>query len=477
MRRTTYSEALPLAVSARKPISRGLDLEAVEAFERLLLLEEAQQKRQQQRRVGDKISFQDYESDDDEEEEFETDDDTGSEGDDSFITLEVPPELHNKRIDAALAALMPPDLELSRSLCGSLLEERRVVLVVSEKGDGGSRMKLEPIRRKSHKIHSGQVLRIALDPSRGSDTTPDYIVPQNLPLDVVYEDSYMIVLNKSPGMVVHPGAGNRDGTLVNALAYYLARNTTMGSGDYVVAGDASAKQPSTSLLQSSVSTSSNRPGIVHRLDKGTSGVLVVAKTVASHAKLSEAFAQRKVRKTYLAVCAGTPLGSSSDAPLIIDEPIGRHPVHRQRMRVVPEVHRDSMVDDESLSRHRRRLGARGRRAVSIVTTVATHGGKLSLVKVRILTGRTHQIRVHLQHRGAPVGGDDLYGLPDWNRRLAKSHGISRPLLHAYQLELEHPATGQLMTFTAPMPLDMSRIASMIYPQGAHEHPELFREER
>jgi 23S rRNA pseudouridine1911/1915/1917 synthase len=374
----------------------------------------------------------------------------------------VPPELDGRRIDAALAALLvPPDLGVaSRSACGSLLDRGRVSLVSArgrDDGSSGASRHGEPVRRKSHKVRAGQELRVLLDPIPASDG----VVPQNLPLDVLYEDDCMIVLNKSPHMVVHPGAGNRDGTLVNALAYYLAHNTTKGSGDCFGGGGAGA--------------ASGRPGIVHRLDKGTSGVIAVAKTAAAHARLSEAFAHRRVRKTYLAVCVGDPCsgpGSASSSssfppsegrpPLVIDEPVGRHPVHRQKMRVVPEVHRPG--------------GGGGRRAVSIVGTLASHG-KLSLVRVRILTGRTHQIRVHLQHLGTPVGGDDLYGSADWNRRLAKSHGVSRPLLHAYGLELEHPATGELLRFSAPMPPDMARVAVAIYPHGPDERPGLFPHER
>lgn len=205
-----------------------------------------------------------------------------------------------------------------------------------------------------------------------------------------------------------------------------------------------------------------RPGIVHRLDKGTTGVIVVSKTNEALMKLSESFAQRRVKKTYLAITVGNP-GKQA----VIDKPIERHPVHRQRMRVVPDPHISTAGRrDASLAPQR------GRHALSTVETLS-FDGKLSLVQVRIETGRTHQIRVHLQDRRTPIYGDPIYGLSDWNKRLANTHSIERPLLHAYRLELEHPITNQKMVFMAPMADDMKKIAKAICPNGDHDFPHVF----
>lgn len=160
----------------------------------------------------------------------------------------------------------------------------------------------------------------------------------------------------------------------------------------------------------------------------------------------------------------------------IDKPIGRHPVYRQRMRVVPDPHKRNSggfaPKDRMLSGE---LPPGARNALSHVDTIS-FDGKLSLVQVRIETGRKHQIRVHLQDRRTPVYGDDVYGLEVWNKRLSKVHKITRPLLHAYTLEIKHPITGELMNFRAPLPADMQKIIRTIWPQAPTEAPELFQEE-
>jgi 23S rRNA pseudouridine1911/1915/1917 synthase len=369
----------------------------------------------------------------------------------------IPPELNKKRIDAAITALEP---ELSRSFCGKLVVDGQVRLVSNDNSSS-------VIDRKSFKVEAGQQLQISL-PS-GEKVTE--ILAQNIPLDILFEDEHMIVLNKAANMVVHPAAGNWDGTVVNALAYYLS-SSPMGTGDFV---DTHGKIKSESAKDIDVDgtdgeTVSFRPGIVHRLDKGTTGVLVVAKTTQALAALSDAFASRRVKKTYLTITVGNP-----GKRVKIDKPIGRHPIHRQRMRVVPDPHRkdsrgssprDRMVETRTPSQA-------GRRALSYVDTIA-FDGKLGLVQVRIETGRTHQIRVHLQDRHTPVYGDDVYGLTDWNKRLSKTHQIARPLLHAYRLEIAHPVTGEHMVFVAPLAEDMLVIAKAVYPQGVEELPDIFQ---
>ena len=416
-----------------KPPTSGFDLEAIEAYESQLDQE------------VQKLS-KDFEDKEDLELDL---------SDAEIKTYTVPSELGGKRIDAAIAALEP---ELSRSFCGNLVTDHRVYLLDNEKK--------ELIDRKSFKVESGQQFEVHF-PTEEKVTG---ILAQDLPLDILFEDEHMIVINKAANMVVHPAAGNWDGTVVNALAYYLTKSP-YGSGDFV--SEDGQMQSNTANDVNVDGTDGEaiwfRPGIVHRLDKGTTGVLVVAKTTQALGALSEAFASRAVKKTYLAITVGNP-----GKRVTIDKPIGRHPIHRQRMRVVPDPHKknssgmapkDRMVDDRSPAQV-------GRRALSYVSTIA-FDGKLALVQVRIETGRTHQIRVHLHDRHTPIYGDDIYGLSDWNKRLSKTHQIERPLLHAYKLELDHPLTGERMIFQAPLAEDMLRIAKAIYPQGVQEVPEIF----
>ena len=216
-------------------------------------------------------------------------------------------------------------------------------------------------------------------------------LPAEIPLDVLFEDECMIVLNKPAGLVVHPGAGNRENTLVSALLFHCGKLSAIGGVE--------------------------RPGIVHRLDKETSGCLVAAKTDAAHRSLAAQFAGRDVRKTYLALCRGVPRHRKG----VIDLPIARHPTSRKRMAV-----------SES---------GKGRRAVTEYRVLRSRGD-LSLLECRPLTGRTHQIRVHLKHLGTPVAGDAVYG----------SRGnYQRQMLHAWKLEFQHPGTGAMLAFEAPVP--------------------------
>lgn len=423
---------------AKTPPTAKFDLTAIEAFEELLSFQDVEDKEEEE--AYDSLEMEDDNTDDV----------------DGVREYSIDESLHGKRIDAAIAAL---NSNLSRSLCGNLVTDG-CVQIIDENG------KRQVVSRKAFKVESGTMLRVQIP----VEEKPTEIVPQNLPLSILYEDQHMIVLNKAADMVVHPAAGHWDGTVVNALAHYLA-TSAHGSGDFV--GTDGSLQPTNAegiaIDGTDGETITFRPGIVHRLDKGTTGVLVVAKTRASLAALSDAFKARSVKKTYLAVTVGNP-----GRRVVIDKPIGRHPVHRQRMRVVPDPHnrdyrglapKDRMADNRPLSQA-------GRRALSFVDTI-TFDGKLSLAQIRIETGRTHQIRVHLQDRGCPVFGDDVYGLPDWNRKLAKTHQIARPLLHAYTLEIAHPITGEPLSFRAPMPDDLLKISTAIWPQGSTERPDLF----
>lgn len=256
--------------------------------------------------------------------------------------------------------------------------------------------------RLQDRIRSGQV-RVNDSPARPSlvlkpgdrieiddleAVVPSEVVAEDIPLSLLYEDEHLLVLNKPAGFVVHPGAGNVAGTVVNALLHHCAGLSSIGGVE--------------------------RPGIVHRLDKETSGCLVVAKNDITHRSLSAQFANREVDKVYIALVQGRlrhPHGEITAA-------IGRHPVHRQKMAV----------------------SDRGREALTRYRLLASDGTE-SLVECRPKTGRTHQIRVHLKHLGHPVVGDPVYG-----RR--GSH--ERHMLHAWQLTFLHPARKKRMTFVSPL---------------------------
>jgi 23S rRNA pseudouridine1911/1915/1917 synthase len=443
-RQHTATTIISQRLWAKPPPTSGFDLEVIEAFEAKM--------------DSETLDFDEVDDSDDSDDGDDVSLEDISSNEDNIRVFTVPEELNGKRIDAVVAAL---ETSISRSVCGNLVTEGNVQLV---KGD-----KTTVLDRKSFKVQAGTTLRVELP----KDEKPLEIVAQDLPLDILYEDEHMVVLNKAAGMVVHPAAGNWDGTVVNALAYYLAKSP-YGSGDFVGNDDGDeASDELNSMKNNDINPAgadgelvSFRPGIVHRLDKGTTGILVVAKTTQSLAALSGSFAARKVKKTYLAVTVGNP-----GKRVVINKPIGRHPVHRQRMRVVPDPHKR---DSSGMAPKDRILSPSkgGRRALSYVDTLH-FDQKLSMVQVRIETGRTHQIRVHLQDRHTPIYGDDVYGIADWNKRLSKTHGIDRPLLHAYRLEIDHPVTGELMVFLAPMAEDMKRIAQAVWPSGPEELPEIF----
>lgn len=248
--------------------------------------------------------------------------------------------------------------------------------------------------------------------SRFASLPPCPTTRQAMDLNILFEDEHMVVINKPPGLVVHPAPGNWHGTLVNGLVHHFGESFASSAG---------AGEPLQMAGGAKGGPAGVRPGIVHRLDKGTSGVMVVAKTGAAHAKLSDAFKARHVKKTYLAICVGQPADPTTAATSTaaaseavaadpaaagrvperaLDEPIGRHPVHRHKMAVHP----------------------RGRSALTFVNTVA-YDGRLALARVRIETGRTHQIRVHLAHCNHPILGDETYGHKDWNARALKSRFV------------------------------------------------------
>jgi len=264
---------------------------------------------------------------------------------------------------------------------------------------GFSRVRLQSFVKNGHVLVNGVPARSShilrpedcVDVEIPEESAPSPVPAQDIPLDILHEDAEFLVLNKPAGLVVHPGAGNADGTVVNAILHHC-------EGIRIVGGE-------------------DRPGIVHRLDKETSGCLLIAKTEPAHRSLSEQFAERHVKKTYLALVEGIPRMPHGT----IDACIGRHAVHRQKMTV----------------------SERGREALTKYRVLASSEGK-ALIECHPRTGRTHQIRVHLKHLGHPVVGDPLYG-----RRGAHS----RHFLHAWKLSLKHPTTGKMVSFTAPVPAD------------------------
>ncbi len=233
---------------------------------------------------------------------------------------------------------------------------------------------------------------------------------ENIPIDIVYEDKDFAVVNKPQGMTVHIGNGNESGTLVNALLYAL--DSLSGIGGVL------------------------RPGIVHRIDKDTTGLLVVAKNDKAHVSLAGQIAQKTCRRTYYALLEGN---LKTDNGRVVTD-IARHPTDRLKMAVVPD--------------------GQGKIAITDYEVVARFGGEFTLCKFHLQTGRTHQIRVHAKHLGHPVACDPVYG---YKKQKLKGEG---QLLHAYRLELTHPTSGERMSFTAPLPKEFSEILDKLAKQYA-----------
>jgi 23S rRNA pseudouridine1911/1915/1917 synthase len=241
--------------------------------------------------------------------------------------------------------------------------------------------------------------------------TPELeLKPENIPLDIVYEDEDLLIINKAPGMVVHPAPGNWTGTFVNALLFYCQNTFERKSQDFFQG-------------------KALRPGIVHRLDKETSGLLIAAKTSLAQQRLIEMFSNRRIHKEYVAICVGNPGNCEIRAS------IGRHPKNRQKMTVLKEG---------------------GREALTLCRTLSSDG-KISVVDLILATGRTHQIRVHMKHHGTPVLGDATYG----NFQTNQKYGVKRQMLHAHLLRFAHPLSNKPLEFQTEMPQDMKQIIQTI----------------
>ena len=291
------------------------------------------------------------------------------------ISLVVPKEAARLRLDQFLARELP---QFSRSRIQQLIRKHFVTLNSS------------PARPRDL-VRAGDRIEINEPPPEKID-----IQPAAIPLNVLYEDEDLIVINKPAGLVVHPGAGHREHTLVNALLNHCPTLSGIGGKE--------------------------RPGIVHRLDKETSGCIVIAKNDDAHRGLSLQFAARTVEKIYLALVGGKLRRNAG----VIEEKIARHPVDRQRMRVT---------------------ASRGRAAMTEYRVVRS-SGEMSLIECRLHSGRTHQIRVHLHYLGHPVLGDKIYA-----PKVAKK--FPRQMLHAWKLGFQHPRTGEWKVFQAPLPDDFA----------------------
>lgn len=310
--------------------------------------------------------------------------------------LTVPPELAGQRLDRVLAELLP---DYSRSRLQHWIEDGRVTLE-------------ERLSRPREKVAAGQRIQVRVEAQPAVTLTA-----QDMPLDIVYEDDALLVIDKPPGLVVHPGAGNPDGTLLNALLHHAPE-----------------------LVQVP------RAGIVHRIDKDTSGLLVVARTLAAHAALVRALAARAITREYEAVVCGVLTAGGT-----VDQPIGRDERDRTRMRVKTAA-RAAVTHYRVLERFR----------------AHTH------LRLTLETGRTHQIRVHMQYLRHPLVGDPVYG-----RRLgmpagageslrAVLAGFRRQALHARRLGLVHPLSGTPMEWQAPLPADMTQLLAALRADAAQE---------
>ncbi|MBR2808353.1 MAG: RluA family pseudouridine synthase [Oscillospiraceae bacterium] len=303
--------------------------------------------------------------------------------------LSIIAEESGERIDALLARTLEG---LSRSAAQRLLEEGRVT-----REEGGKAL------RKSDRVQAGEHITVVL-PELAVDLP---LIPQDLPLDVVYEDGDLIVVNKERGMVVHPAPGHPDGTLVNALLWHCGDSLSGIGGE-------------------------KRPGIVHRIDKDTSGLLIVAKNDFAHQAMSAQLQDRSLSRVYEAVVRGRLRADSGT----IDRPIGRHPTDRKRMAVNEKNGRPAVTHWNVLARY----------------AAYTH------VRCRLETGRTHQIRVHMASIGHPLLGDGVYGAP------CPEKGLEGQCLHARELKFIHPRTGEAIHLTTGLPVWFTEVLSRLGPE-------------
>jgi len=293
----------------------------------------------------------------------------------SKLIINVSDEETGERIDSFLSG----KTEFTRTRIQQLIKEHNITV-------NGKATK------SSYKIEKDDEIVIEVPEAETTE-----IKPENIKIDIVYEDSYIAVINKQAGMVVHPAHGHYSGTLVNAILYHI-KDLSGINGEI-------------------------RPGIVHRLDKDTSGLIVIAKNDKVHAALTEMFQEKKIKKTYLAILKGKL--NKSEGKVVTQ--IGRDKNDRKKMTVIDDI-------------------TKGKTAITNYRVISQNS-LFTLVKVNIETGRTHQIRVHMRHLGYPILGDSVYGRKDNEKR---------QMLHAYRLEFLHPVTGNPMEFTGEIPEDFQR---------------------
>ena len=292
------------------------------------------------------------------------------------INITVPEEYHLHRVDSFLVHAL--ELDLSRSFIQKLIKQGHITV------DG------EPVK-PNYKVKTDESIIVRVPEPETLD-----LVPMDIPLNFVFEDDFIAVINKQPGLVVHPGPGNYDRTLVNGLLYHLKGLSSIGGVE--------------------------RPGIVHRLDKDTSGLMVIAKNDQAHQRLVQEFSDRNVEKRYTAVVAGKP----RQEHVVIDSPIKRHRLYRHKMTVDP-AGRDALTEYRVSRVWNNNLGV------------------YSLLDIQIHTGRTHQIRVHLSSTGLPIVGDPVYS-KKWER-----YRVPYLLLASVFLSFTHPRHGERVEFSVPLP--------------------------
>ncbi len=310
------------------------------------------------------------------------------------LQITVSAEDSCKRLDVLLSE---KKALLSRSQAQKAIKDKRVWVN-------------QVVQKASYKISAGDVVEVTV-----SDPVPLQSQPENIPVEILYEDQGIVVVNKPAGMVMHPAAGNYSGTLVNALLFHC--QTLSGIGGII------------------------RPGIVHRLDKGTSGVVVVAKNDLAHHSLSEQFKKHTVIRQYKALV----FGRMNEPSGTVRSPIGRHPADRKKMSTNPKKGRDAATHWE----------------------IKEAFDSFSLIEARLETGRTHQVRVHLASIGRPIAGDQVYGSSGRLRSVSSKpvldalKGIRRPLLHAGRLGFIHPEKRVPMSFEVPLPEDFLHVLEVL----------------
>lgn len=308
-----------------------------------------------------------------------------------YFDFDIDPSRQKVRLDVFLAEAQS---EFSRSYLQKLIEGRHVAV-------NGAHV------RPNYKLKAGDHVELNVP-----DPTPLEVTPEDIPLDVVYEDECIVVVDKPAGMVVHPAPGHTGGTLVNALLFHCSDLAGIGGVE--------------------------RPGIVHRLDKETSGLVVVAKTDAALQSLAAQFKQSHIHKEYLALVRGRVKNSRGT----IDSPIGRHKVHRKKMSLYTQKGREALTRYEVIERF----------------------DDFSYLRLYPKTGRTHQIRVHLASLGHPIVEDTLYG----GKKAGDLGEICRHALHAHKLELSHPQSGERVAFESPLPADMASFLATNRPSSPAE---------